>query len=913
MKLFRKATHIKKRRSRRERRLLFEHLGERTLLAVDIVPAADDVAVVDMGFNPQTAEVTLVGTEEEAGEQIAKVFYVNEDRDAISSATLVGLGPDVVVGGISSDSSRIAGVSKSPGSVDNGEGTTWLRLSPETPVGIGYVDGGRNTSNGFAAWSDGIAGDFNNLDGAMIWSPTTGIKPLAGHDLNGARAFDVTADGSIQVGTSTLGGEPGGLAVYWDAEGIHILDDSIGVQGQANAISTDGGFLGGWVAYVIDSFPPVGVVQAAVWDSNRDVTLLEYANGDPFEGVVEDVSNHGYAVGFTADSQGFIWHESFDEPQIFDDWLESQRTSGDPSLPSPSTSVVAIAEDTVNGKLLFAVNGSANFVQVDAPEIVPDLCADSDDDWCDGRWRAVVREIDEDNLPVIDMVLSYPSDVANPDSSHVNLRGNVLEIYYETDTGDRPITQVLLTNGFIRPASESGPLTTSVRGLQFYSSDDRHIDEPQVQQLRLLGITEDGRLHVQTTQVAEDAAVGERFEITTDHYLHPPNAEEAVTDVDVTITNASGKAVDSSGGTGDLHRALSEQFVPLAINSMFVARDFEAFDVLPDWYLAIDPNEDFIGNRSNGDPLDDGRTQKGNMEFVPTHDTARVELQGTTLDLSHDMQNVLVPGYEWFPDMAMYRGPSNWMHAKHAYDNARNHLIQVTAVGGLVDSVDDLTWSVIYDNDDAELVDGDNVQIRLTLGQTITTWPDAATLTLSYTLTSGTRATPWQNPGEPTDVNQDGSVSPIDALVVINRINDTGPMALAAPASPLDISHFLDVNGDTFLSPIDALQVINRINRASLSEGEATARRTTLHSLPRTQDTSDADVIRKLAETPGRLATKEDSATPSDWHTKGVATHTPIRRAERDDPSRTAAEHTDDFWNGLGRDTDPLEDQLQPV
>ncbi len=58
-----------------------------------------------------------------------------------------------------------------------------------------------------------------------------------------------------------------------------------------------------------------------------------------------------------------------------------------------------------------------------------------------------------------------------------------------------------------------------------------------------------------------------------------------------------------------------------------------------------------------------------------------------------------------------------------------------------------------------------------------------------------------QNPLNAYDVNNDGAVSPLDALLVINTL-ETG-------VSPRDT--FTDVNGDTAMSPIDALLVINEL------------------------------------------------------------------------------------------------------
>jgi hypothetical protein len=59
------------------------------------------------------------------------------------------------------------------------------------------------------------------------------------------------------------------------------------------------------------------------------------------------------------------------------------------------------------------------------------------------------------------------------------------------------------------------------------------------------------------------------------------------------------------------------------------------------------------------------------------------------------------------------------------------------------------------------------------------------------------------------DVNGDGTVSPVDALLVINRLN--APLAGRSSSAVLDRQ--LDVNGDQVISPVDALLVINKLNR----------------------------------------------------------------------------------------------------
>jgi hypothetical protein len=79
----------------------------------------------------------------------------------------------------------------------------------------------------------------------------------------------------------------------------------------------------------------------------------------------------------------------------------------------------------------------------------------------------------------------------------------------------------------------------------------------------------------------------------------------------------------------------------------------------------------------------------------------------------------------------------------------------------------------------------------------------------------------WQNPAEPLDVNRDGAVTTLDALLVINQLNAGrgGPMRLVPHHA--DVLHaFPDVNGDQRLTPFDVLQVINRLNRSLTLAGE---------------------------------------------------------------------------------------------
>lgn len=76
----------------------------------------------------------------------------------------------------------------------------------------------------------------------------------------------------------------------------------------------------------------------------------------------------------------------------------------------------------------------------------------------------------------------------------------------------------------------------------------------------------------------------------------------------------------------------------------------------------------------------------------------------------------------------------------------------------------------------------------------------------------------WQNSDEPTDVNGDTNVGPIDALLVINLLN-RGPRDWIDARGKLlrarEDEKFYDVNGNGVVEPIDALIIINYLNRIS--------------------------------------------------------------------------------------------------
>ncbi|MFO1065984.1 MAG: dockerin type I domain-containing protein, partial [Pirellulales bacterium] len=75
----------------------------------------------------------------------------------------------------------------------------------------------------------------------------------------------------------------------------------------------------------------------------------------------------------------------------------------------------------------------------------------------------------------------------------------------------------------------------------------------------------------------------------------------------------------------------------------------------------------------------------------------------------------------------------------------------------------------------------------------------------------------WQNPRNRFDVSNDGFVTPMDALILINELNQRGPHSLL----PSDVPPpYFDVSGDGYISPLDALLVINYLNNSVGGSGE---------------------------------------------------------------------------------------------
>ncbi|HRX79417.1 MAG TPA: hypothetical protein P5307_10180, partial [Pirellulaceae bacterium] len=149
-------------------------------------------------------------------------------------------------------------------------------------------------------------------------------------------------------------------ATLWQGENQEFLETPEGVSSAAADISPNGEYVGGAVAFE-DLTLFESVDQAAVW-FNGELTRLEDADGNIFQGVVRGVSDNGYAVGHSADGRGFIWHESFGGVRLFDEWL---LTEFGITVPTPVTVVWDVYFD--GSHLNFAVSGLNALIRTTLP------------------------------------------------------------------------------------------------------------------------------------------------------------------------------------------------------------------------------------------------------------------------------------------------------------------------------------------------------------------------------------------------------------------------------------------------------------------------------------------------------------------------------------------------------------------
>lgn len=118
-------------------------------------------------------------------------------------------------------------------------------------------------------------------------------------------------------------------------------------------------------------------------------------------------------------------------------------------------------------------------------------------------------------------------------------------------------------------------------------------------------------------------------------------------------------------------------------------------------------------------------------------------------------------------------------------------------------------------------LENDNSSLNLTLSATAANG-DSIESPIDVTVTP--RQSPHQNPDLPTDVNGDGIVTPVDALIVLNMLNRHEELPdEPSPGDGEENPALPDVSGDGALTPLDALLIINELNNRNRSDAEGEA------------------------------------------------------------------------------------------
>lgn len=327
-----------------------------TAAQVGIFDAGTTTQFIDIGINPVSNDIVLVGSESIGGTETASVYNLSADRSSFSRDTLVGLGLGTTVSGISPDGFRIAGTSQV--TADRSEGTTWISSAANSPTGIGLIPsdgiffGPGNSSSGVAAWNGGIVGEIAGgpyipENGAYRWEPNqiSSISTVLEGRVNG-----VSGDGRLVIANDSYDG-----GVVFGLSGSQTFSNS-----SFESISPNGSFIGGFDFFDLNAqlwtedIVTGEFVATSILRQNESTDALETVFGS-----VADVSDSGYAVINTSDGV-LIWNESFNGidseftgAQYFDEWI---LALGGVELSAQVTDIVGVAEQ--DGVLHFAANST---------------------------------------------------------------------------------------------------------------------------------------------------------------------------------------------------------------------------------------------------------------------------------------------------------------------------------------------------------------------------------------------------------------------------------------------------------------------------------------------------------------------------------------------------------------------------
>ena len=172
-----------------------------------------------------------------------------------------------------------------------------------------------------------------------------------------------------------------------------------------------------------------------------------------------------------------------------------------------------------------------------------------------------------------------------------------------------------------------------------------------------------------------------------------------------------------------------------------------------------------------------------------------------------------------------------YVDAGNGYSVTEGNDIRLDASASLDLNSDVLTFAWDFDGDGefddatgptpmfsaASLVGPDQQQVRVQVSDGILVSEASTVITIIIA--------PWRNPIQPLDINGDGHISPLDALMLINELNEPS-ITLAGSGLPAldarrEVGPFYDPDGDNRLSPSDVLRIINYLNEPAFSEGES--------------------------------------------------------------------------------------------
>jgi len=88
-------------------------------------------------------------------------------------------------------------------------------------------------------------------------------------------------------------------------------------------------------------------------------------------------------------------------------------------------------------------------------------------------------------------------------------------------------------------------------------------------------------------------------------------------------------------------------------------------------------------------------------------------------------------------DVVMLDRVSDSIEAKHLYESGRDHFVELLSCSGITENMTNLKWSVSYNSEDKNMVDCDNIQIRLGMDDFLNIWPKGASQTIVVNLKAG--------------------------------------------------------------------------------------------------------------------------------------------------------------------------------